>query len=70
MTKQRRQRDDGKHRKHKQQRVRFRFEPLADEHCRDEHKQPQQRVVSDFFEQELHGFSLFRLRTSIEKSWP
>src|SRR6266850_2419108 len=38
-----------------QQRVRFRCELVTRENRRHEHRQPQQRVVTDFFEQWVHA---------------
>jgi hypothetical protein len=54
VTQQRRQRHDGEDGKHEQQRMRFRLERLPHEYRRHEYQQPEQRVVTDFFQQEVH----------------
>ena len=64
VTQQRRQRHDGQHRQHEQQRMRFGFELLGDEHDGHEHQQPKQRIVANFLQEEFHWSSIgvFTLR--------
>ena len=50
VTQQRRQRHDGQHRQHEEQRVRFGLELRGNEHHRHEDQQPEQRIVTDFLE--------------------
>ena len=54
MAEQRRQRDDGQNRQHEKKRVRFWFEFVKHKDQGDEHQQPQQRVVADFFQELFH----------------
>ena len=58
VTQQRGQRHDGQHGQHEKQRVRFGLELLGGEHHGHEGQQPEQRIVTDFFKQGVHGGSL------------
>ena len=55
VTQQRGQRHDGQDGQHKKQRVRFGLELLSGEHHGHEGQQPEQGIVTDFFEQGIHG---------------
>jgi len=56
VAQQRRQRDDGEHGQHEEQRMRVRPEPGGDEDDRHEAQQPEQWVVADFLEQGVHAY--------------
>ena len=55
MTQEGSQRDDGQDREQEEQRVRCGLELLGGEHDGNKRQQPEQRVVTDFCEQKVHG---------------
>jgi hypothetical protein len=57
VTQERREGDDGENGQNEERRVRFGLELLGDEHYGHEGQQPEQRIVTDFSEQQVHGFS-------------